>query len=82
MPYINMLEAKSSLSQLVLDIEQGRSTEIIIARHGHPVAKLVPMDYTAVSDKRIGIAKGMFVVPTSIDEHNEEVAALFSGVVP
>jgi antitoxin (DNA-binding transcriptional repressor) of toxin-antitoxin stability system len=76
MPYINMLEAKSSLSQLVLDIEQGRSTEIIIARHGHPVAKLVPMDYTAVSDKRIGIAKGMFVVPTSIDEHNEANAAV------
>lgn len=38
MRYVNMLEAKSSLSCLVDAIEQGREREIIIARNGHPAA--------------------------------------------
>jgi len=50
----------------------------VIARNGRPAAKLVPMD-TAPSGKRIGIAKGLFVVPDSIDAHNDEVARLFMG---
>ncbi|HEX4916341.1 MAG TPA: prevent-host-death protein, partial [Limnobacter sp.] len=38
---VNMLQAKSSLSRLVEDIEMGRKSEIIIARNGRPAAKLV-----------------------------------------
>ncbi len=78
MQTVNMLQAKSSLSRLVEAIEQGQEREIVIARNGHPVAKLVPMD-TAPSGKRIGVAKGLFVVPDSIDAHNDEVARLFMG---
>jgi len=29
--------------------------------------------------KRIGVAKGLFEVPDSIDAHNDEVARLFLG---
>jgi len=76
-----MLQAKSSLSRLVEAIEQGQEREIIIARNGRPAAKLVPMD-TAPVGKRIGVAKGLFVVPDSIDAHNDEVAQLFMGQVP
>ncbi len=80
MQTVNMLQAKSSLSRLVEAVEQGQEREIVIARNGRPVAKLVPMD-TAPSEKRIGVAKGLFVVPDSIDAHNDEVAQLFMGKV-
>jgi len=78
MQTVNMLQAKSSLSRLVEAIEQGQEREIVIARNGRPAAKLVPID-TAPSGKRIGVAKGLFVVPDSIDAHNDEVAQLFMG---
>ncbi|MHB1565237.1 MAG: type II toxin-antitoxin system Phd/YefM family antitoxin [Acidiferrobacter sp.] len=74
---VNMLQAKSSLSRLVATIEQGREREIVIARNGRPVAKLVPLD-TGVSEKRIGVAKGLFVVPDNIDAYNDDVARLFA----
>lgn len=80
MQFINMLQAKTSLSRLVEAVEQGQEREIVIARNGRPVAKLVPMD-TFPSMKRIGVAKGLFVVPDDIDLHNGEVARLFMGEV-
>lgn len=78
MQAVNMLQAKSTLSRLVEAIEQGHEREIVIARNGRPVARLVPMD-AAPAGKRIGVAKGKFEVPGSIDVHNDEVARLFVG---
>ena len=78
MQTVNMLQAKSSLSRLVKAIEQGEAREIVIARNGRPAARLVPIE-TALSENRIGVAKGLFVVPDSIDAHNNEVAQLFRG---
>ena len=40
----NMLDAKSSLSKLVHDLETGGADEFIIARNGRPAARLVPPD--------------------------------------
>jgi prevent-host-death family protein len=76
MQTVNMLQAKSSLSRLVEAVEQGREREIIIARNGRPAAKLVPID-TAPIGQRIGVAKGKFEVPDTIDASSEEVARLF-----
>ena len=76
METVNMLQAKSSLSRLVEDIELGRKQEIIIARNGRPVAKLVPVDVLSAK-QRLGIAKGKFEVPETIDTHNDEVTRLF-----
>ena len=81
MQAVNMLQAKSSLSRLVETIEQGQEREIVIARNGRPAAKLVPVD-TVPAGQRIGVARGRFEVPDSIDAHNEEVAGLFMGVEP
>ena len=78
---VNMLQAKSSLSRLVEAIEQGQEREIIIARNGRPAAKLVPLNSVA-NGKRIGVAKGKFVVPDNIDASNAEVAQLFMGGEP
>jgi len=80
MQTVNMLQAKSSLSRLVEAIEQGQEREIVIARNGRPAARLVPMD-SGSPDKRLGIAKGVFEVPDSIDLNNDEVARLFMGGV-
>ena len=80
MQAVNMLQAKTSLSRLVEAIEQGQELEIVIARNGRPAAKLVPMD-SVPAGKRIGVAKGLFEVPESIDTHNHEVAQLFMGEV-
>lgn len=80
MQTVNMLQAKSSLSRLVDTIEQGIEREIVIARNGRPAAKLVAIEM-APAKQRIGVAKGLFEVPDSIDEHNDEVAQLFIGKV-
>jgi prevent-host-death family protein len=37
---VNTHEAKSRLSQLIREAEQGG--EVILARNGHPVAKIIP----------------------------------------
>ena len=78
---VNMLEAKSSLSRLVEALERGEEHEIIIARNGHPAAKLVPMKTSGeeAARKRIGVAKGSFQVPANIDRYNDKIARLFPG---
>ncbi len=78
MPTVNMLEAKSSLSRLVEAVETGAETEIIIARNGRPAAKLVAIK-PSQPGKRIGIAKGRFVVPDTIDADEAAITALFLG---
>lgn len=78
MQTVNMLEAKTTLSKLVESVESGETEAVIIARNGKPAAKLVAIDSTH-SHQRLGVAKGKFVVPESIDTHNAEVAKLFIG---
>jgi prevent-host-death family protein len=75
---INMLDAKSSLSRLVEAVESGAEAEIVIARNGRPAARLVALAPSRAG-KRIGVAKGKFEVPVSIDGDEEAIAALFAG---
>lgn len=76
MQTVNMLEAKTTLSRLVESVESGETEAVIIARNGRPAAKLVAID-AATAHTRLGVAKGKFEVPESIDTHNAEVARLF-----
>jgi prevent-host-death family protein len=76
MSTVNMFEAKSNLSRLVEAVETGAEPEIIIARNGRPVARLVPVG-SARAGQRIGIARGAFIVPDTIDADNEEVDRQF-----
>ena len=75
---VNMLEAKTNLSRFVEAVETGAEAEIIIARNGRPVARLVPVK-TASTAQRLGIAKGKFTVPDDIDADNDLILALFHG---
>jgi prevent-host-death family protein len=74
---VNMLEAKSTLSQLVAAVESGAEPEIVIARHGKPAARLVPITAATARGPRIGVARGLIDVPDDIDAHNDEVARVF-----
>ena len=77
---VNMLDAKTSLSKLVHDLETGGAQEFIIARNGRPAARLVPL-HTVRADRgrRIGVAKGRFSVPDDIDKPAPGVARLFEA---
>ena len=78
MSIVNMLEAKSNLSRLVEAVENGSEARVIIARNGRPAAQLIAFK-PATAGKRIGVAKGKFVVPDDIDADNAAIAAMFAG---
>ena len=73
---VNMLEAKTHLSRLVEAIETGAEAEVVIARNGRPVARLTSLQ-TPERPRRLGIARGQFVAPESIDAANTLIADLF-----
>lgn len=74
---VNMREAKTRFCSLVKAVESDAEKEVVITRNGKPVARIVPLAKVDVS-KRIGIAKGLFRVRGNLDEHEDEIAALFN----
>ena len=75
---INIHEAKTHLSRLVERVEAGE--ELVIARAGRPVARLVPI--AARTEPRMpGILKGELRLAEDWDSPavNAEVATLFDG---
>lgn len=77
---VNMLDAKTSLSRLVQDLESGAAAEFIIARNGRPAARLVPLALRDLDrSRRIGVARGQFVVPDDTDSSNAEILRLVEG---
>jgi len=70
---VNMHEAKSNLSRLVEEVEAGG--EIILARAGKPVARLVPIRSSA--RRRLGRWKGKVQMSDDFDAPlpAEELAA-------
>jgi prevent-host-death family protein len=61
---VNIHDAKTHFSRLIERVLLGE--EIVIAKAGRPVAKLVPITPEA-NDRRPGSAKGTFVVPPDFD---------------
>jgi prevent-host-death family protein len=76
---VNVSEAKAQLSRLIDAIESLQESQIIITRNGRPVARLLPLNSTIDTSRRIGVAKNAFVIPDDIDVNNEKVAALVLG---
>jgi prevent-host-death family protein len=72
---VNIHEAKTHLSRLLERVAMGE--EIIIAKAGEPVAKLVPIT-PSVRKFKLGSAKGEFVVPDDFnDPLPKEIEVLF-----
>jgi prevent-host-death family protein len=71
---VNVHEAKTHLSKLLARVASGE--EIVIAKAGTPVAKLVPV--TKMAKARIfGCAKGEFTVPDNFNDPDPELEDLF-----
>lgn len=81
MQTVNIFKAKTSLSKLVEAVESGKEQEIVIARHGVAVARLTGIARLPVQH-RIGVAKGLFEVPDTIDEPNDAIRTMFAGAEP
>jgi prevent-host-death family protein len=60
MKQVNVHDAKTNLSELLKKVEAGE--EIVIARAGKPVARLVPASATPLK-RLLGTARGSFKVP-------------------
>ncbi|WP_448204464.1 type II toxin-antitoxin system Phd/YefM family antitoxin [Azospirillum sp. sgz302134] len=71
---VNIHEAKTHLSRLLEHVSHGE--EIIIAKSGKPIARIVPID-DAPADRTPGIAKGEFLVDESFFDPlpDDELAA-------
>jgi prevent-host-death family protein len=72
-----MHEAKTKLSQLVERAEAGE--DIVIARNGKPVARLVPVAATAsIADLR-GAWRGRVEIAEDFDELPDDIADAFGA---
>ncbi len=68
MQTVNIHEAKTHLSRFVDQAAAGE--EIVIARAGKPVARLVPLAPVAAVPRTLGLGKGRFVFPEGLDDLN------------
>jgi prevent-host-death family protein len=71
---VNVHEAKTQLSRLLQQVEDGE--EIVIARNGTPVAKLVPHAEQR-KPREPGWAKGRMWMAPDFDEYDEQIARDF-----
>ena len=67
---MNVHEAKTHLSKLLERVAQGE--EVVIAKAGKPVARLVAIKAKKVA-RPIGTAKGMFVLPDDFNDPWPEI---------
>lgn len=66
---VNVYEAKTKLSALLAQVEAGE--DVVIARHGKPVARIVPFADQPVQRKP-GTWKGRVWMADDFDEMDEE----------
>jgi len=74
MKTVNVHEAKTQLSRLLQAVEEGE--EIVIARNGTPVARLVP-HVEERKPREPGWAKGRMWMAPDFDEYDEQIARDF-----
>ncbi len=74
---VNIHDAKTNLSRLVDEAANG--TEIVIAKAGRPMAKLVPLK-SAIAVRKPGFLKGKIRIADDFDAPlPPEIMAVFEG---
>ena len=74
---VNIHDAKTHFSRLIDQVSEG--AEIVIARAGRPVARLVPY-IERRAPRRLGLMAGQFSVPDDFDVMDgEAIVELFEG---
>lgn len=76
MEIVNVHQAKTHLSKLLERVEGGE--EIVIARAGKPVARLLPLQ-TKSGVRKPGIWKGKVSIAPDFDKSPKEVINAFEG---
>jgi prevent-host-death family protein len=76
MSVVNIHEAKTHLSRLIERVSDGE--EIVIAKAGRPVARLVPYDESD-EPRKPGAWEGRLWVADDFDEFPPEILAAFYG---
>lgn len=77
MAVYNIHDAKTHFSKLIEQVEKGE--QVVIARSGKVVAKLVPAK-RAVPGIRLGTLAGEATIPADFDATDPDIEALFHGV--
>ena len=76
MGILNIHAAKTHLSRLIEEVGEGE--EIVIAKAGRPVARLVPIEKP--TKRKLGLLKGRLTIPPSFDDPlPDDVIASFEG---
>ena len=76
MQTVNIHEAKTQFSRFVDQAEAGE--EIVIARAGKPVARLVALANPAPQPRRLGLGKNKFTFPENFDNLDAaEIVGMF-----
>jgi prevent-host-death family protein len=65
MAIVNVHQAKTHLSQLLQDVQQGQ--EVVIARSGVPIARLVPWKPEGLPVAAPGAMRGQIVMASDFD---------------
>ena len=76
MVQVNVHEAKSQLSRLLARVAAGE--EVVIARAGAPVARLVPFKRER-SPRRLGLFAGEVRISEDFDELPDDMRSAFEG---
>ncbi len=72
----NIYQAKTQLSKLIEKVTKGE--EVIIAKAGKPVAKLVAFE-KKLQPRKPGLLKGKIFVPDNFNDEDEEINKMFYG---
>jgi len=70
----NVSDAKEQLSALLVMVEHG--DEVVIARAGRPIARLVPFERTT-EPRKLGALRGQIWISPDFDEPDPELERLF-----
>jgi prevent-host-death family protein len=73
---VNIHDAKTHLSRLIQQVEHGE--EVVIARAGHPVARLMPLQ-TPSGPRKPGAWRGRITVADDFDELPSDLSSAFAG---
>ena len=77
---VNVYEAKTHLSQLLDRAAAGE--EIVIARNGRPIARLVPLSDVPLRRRSPGAWRGKVSIADDFNELPAEIEAAFRGERP
>lgn len=72
---VGVLEAKTQLSRLIRDVENG--DDVILLRAGKPVARITRLERARKPKSSFGMFKGQIKMRDDFDADSDELADLF-----